>query len=185
MCWSKGVSHHLTKRKRKKQRSQTNLKVLSVNTDIRKRPLQMYLKWQVNLLSDYPFHKRPLFCKPQSLWMRCIWCKVIICSTLCCLYDWIAQGGRLDIVGENGGGGGDFSSFINAAWGKRLTASVLLGKKKPRERARREGNATKKHLSDGPNGSLWSRLLVQSVWEEQMTSLNSRRDKGKAALVLL
>ncbi len=68
---------------------------------------------------------------------------------------------------------------------KAFDGQCVIGKKKPRERARREGNATKKHLSDGPNGSLWSRLLVQSVWEEQMTSLNSRRDKGKAALVLL
>lgn len=31
-------------RNRRRPRSQTNLKVLSVNTDIRKRPLQMYLK---------------------------------------------------------------------------------------------------------------------------------------------
>lgn len=49
------------KKQEARERSQTNLEVFSVNTDIRKRPLQMYLKWQVNLLSDYAFHKRPPF----------------------------------------------------------------------------------------------------------------------------
>ncbi len=152
MCWSKGVSHHLTKRKRKKQRSQTNLKVLSVNTDIRKRPLQMYLKWQVNLLSDYPFHKRPLFCKPQPLWMRYIWCKVIICSTLCCLYDWIAQGGRLDIVGENGGGGGVISVVSLMRHEESVWRPVCYWGKKSQEKERGERGT--------PQKSIWATALM-------------------------
>lgn len=65
-----------------------------------------------------------------------------------------------------------------------MTASGLL-KKKAKRKSEKRGERHKKHLSDGPNGALWARLLVQSVWEEQMTSLNFRRDKGKAALVLL
>jgi len=49
------------------------------------------------------------------------------------------------------------------------------------KKSEKRGERHKKHPSDGPNGALWARLLVQSVWEEQMTSLNFRRDKGKSS----
>lgn len=129
--------------------------------------------------------KAPFFRKPQPLWMRCIWCKVIICSTLCCLYGWITQGGGVFGNGGRERGGGVISvvSLMQHEESIWRPVGYWKKKKKAKRKSEKRGECHKKHLSDGPNGALWARLLVQSVWEEQMTSLNSRRDKGKAALV--
>lgn len=43
-----------------------------------------------------------------------------------------------------------------------MTASGLL-KKKAKRKSEKRGERHKKHLSDGPNGALWARLLVQSI----------------------